>query len=105
MSENESGCPFNRRSFLRGAAAGAVGTAVTGGVLIGGARADADAADSGQVTTAESYAFHGANQSGILTPAPGVKQPFSCFAAFDSTAASKADLIALMKTLTERARS
>ena len=104
MSEQESSCPFNRRSFLRGAAAGAVGTAVTGGVLIGGAHADADAANSSAVTTAESYPFHGVNQSGILTPTPGAKQAFSCFAAFDSTAASKADLIALMKTLTERAR-
>ncbi|MBR7830675.1 deferrochelatase/peroxidase EfeB [Actinospica sp. MGRD01-02] len=104
MSEQESSCPFNRRSFLRGAAAGAVGTAVTGGVLIGGAHADADAANSGGVATAESYPFHGVNQSGILTPAPGEKQAFSCFAAFDSTAASKADLTALMKTLTERAR-
>ena len=103
MTEHESITP-SRRSFLRGAAAGAVGTAVTGGVLIGGAHADADAANTGQVNTADSYPFHGANQSGILTPTPGDKQPFSCFAAFDSTAASKADLITLMKTLTTRAR-
>jgi deferrochelatase/peroxidase EfeB len=103
MTEHESIAP-SRRSFLRGAAAGAVGTAVTGGVLIGGAHADADAANTGQVTTADSYPFHGANQSGVLTPMPGEKQPFACFAAFDSTAASKADLITLMKTLTARAR-
>ena len=103
MTEHESITP-SRRSFLRGAAAGAVGTAVTGGVLIGGAHADADAANTGQVKTSDTYPFHGANQSGILTPTPGDKQPFSCFAAFDSTAASKADLITLMKTLTARAR-
>jgi deferrochelatase/peroxidase EfeB len=94
----------SRRSFLRGAAAGAVGTAVTGGVLIGGARADADAANSAAPAVADSYPFHGANQSGVLTPGPGDKQAFSCFAAFDSTAASKADLAALMQTLTARAR-
>ena len=94
----------SRRKFLWGTAAGAAGTAVAGGVLIGGARADADASDTGTVTTADSYAFHGANQAGVLTPGPGEKQPFSCFAAFDSTAGTKADLAALMKTLTERAR-
>ena len=36
MTEHEI-TKSSRRSFLRGAAAGAVGTAVTGGVLIGGA--------------------------------------------------------------------
>ncbi|MEZ0110417.1 deferrochelatase/peroxidase EfeB [Catenulispora sp. EB89] len=108
MSKNDSAsttpADVSRRKFLWGTAAGAAGTAVTGSVLIGGARADADASDTGHVTTADSYPFHGAHQSGILTPTPGAKQPFSCFAAFDSTAASKADLTALMKTLTERAR-
>ena len=34
----------NRRNFLKGTAAGAAGTALAGGVLIGGAHADADAA-------------------------------------------------------------
>jgi deferrochelatase/peroxidase EfeB len=95
---------IGRRKFLWGAAAGTAGTAVAGSVLLGGARADADAGNSGQPTTDESYPFHGANQSGVLTPGPSVKQPFSCFAAFDSTAANKADLVALMKTLTDRAR-
>ena len=103
MSEHEP-TDVSRRKFLWGTAAGAAGTAVAGSVLIGGARADADASDTGHVTTEDSYPFHGAHQSGVLTPMPGVKQPFSCFAAFDATAASKADLTALMKTLTERAR-
>jgi len=103
MTEHES-INASRRGFLRGAAAGAVGTAVTGSVLIGGARADADAANSGQPTTADSYPFHGANQSGILTPGPSDKQAFSCFAAFDSTAANKSELAQLMRTLTTRAR-
>ena len=82
MTERE---PKNvsRRKFLRGAAAGAAGTALTGGVLLGGARADADAGNSAASTTADSYPFHGANQSGVLTPGPAGKQPFSCFAAFD----------------------
>ncbi|MCW2522194.1 MAG: deferrochelatase/peroxidase EfeB [Frankiales bacterium] len=94
----------SRRNFLRGAAVGAAGTALTGGVLIGGARADARA-PGGTPATAADYPFHGAHQSGILTPAPGAKQPFSSFAAFDVTAAGRAGLTGLMKTLTDRARS
>jgi deferrochelatase/peroxidase EfeB len=103
MSEREPK-DVSRRSFLWGTAAGAAGTAVGGSVLIGGARADADAGDGGGVTTADSYPFHGANQAGVLTPTPGAKQPFACLAAFDSTAAGRAELAALMKTLTARAR-
>jgi anaerobic selenocysteine-containing dehydrogenase len=37
----------SRRNFLKGAAAGSAGTALAGGVLIGGARADARAAADG----------------------------------------------------------
>ena len=33
----------SRRNFLKGAAAGSAGTALAGGVLIGGARVDAEA--------------------------------------------------------------
>ena len=94
----------SRRSFLHGTAAGAAGTALTGGVLIGGARADADAADNGGPASADSYPFHGANQAGILTPGPSDKQNASCYAAFDVTATDKAGLAALMQTLTARAR-
>ena len=89
----------SRRRFLSGAAAGAAGTALTGGLLIGGAQADADAADTGPAT-ADSYPFHGAHQAGLLTP----KQAASCYAAFDVTATGKAELAELMRTLTERAR-
>ena len=61
----------SRRHFLKGAAAGTAGTALAGGVLIGGARADADAAP---VTTADrSFPFHGLNQAGVLTPGPAGK--------------------------------
>lgn len=98
----------SRRNFLRGAISGAAGTALAGGVLIGGAKADADAATAasgadGQATE-PSYPFHGARQAGILTPDPAAKQPFTCVAAFDSTAGDKAGLTDLLRTLTGRAR-
>jgi deferrochelatase/peroxidase EfeB len=98
----------SRRNFIRGAISGAAGTALAGGVLIGGAKADADAATAatgadGQVTE-PSYSFHGARQAGILTPDPAAKQPFTCVAAFDSTAGDKAGLTDLLRTLTGRAR-
>ena len=92
----------NRRNFLKGTAAGAAGTALAGGVLIGGAHADADAATQGSSGPVEetSYPFHGANQSGILTPGPSGKQAFTCVAAFDSMASDKAALADLLQTVT-----
>jgi deferrochelatase/peroxidase EfeB len=96
----------SRRNFLKGTAVGTAGTALTGGVLIGGARADANAAAKGTVQAeAASYPFHGTYQAGVLTPAPSAKQPYACFAAFDSIAASRADLADLMRVLTSRART
>jgi deferrochelatase/peroxidase EfeB len=95
---------INRRNFLKGTAAGAAGTALAGGVLIGGAHADADAATvSGPVTEA-SYPFHGVHQSGVLTPGPGDKQAFTCVASFNAAASGKAELADLLRTATERAR-
>jgi deferrochelatase/peroxidase EfeB len=95
---------INRRNFLKGTAAGAAGTALAGGVLIGGAHADADAATvSGPVTEA-SYPFHGVHQSGVLTPGPGDKQAFTCVASFNAAASGKAELADLLRTVTERAR-
>jgi deferrochelatase/peroxidase EfeB len=97
----------SRRHFLKGTVSGAAGTALAGGVLIGGAHADADAAastqDSGPAEHA-SFPFHGAHQSGVLTPAPSGKQAFACVAAFDAMASGKAGLADLMRTLTSRAR-
>ncbi|WP_037367424.1 iron uptake transporter deferrochelatase/peroxidase subunit [Amycolatopsis orientalis] len=93
----------NRRNFLKGAAAGAAGTALTGGVLIGGAQADERSAGAAP-TPATEYPFHGANQSGVLTPAPAEKQASAAFVAFDLLSSSKTDLIALLHTLTDRAR-
>jgi deferrochelatase/peroxidase EfeB len=94
---------LSRRSFLKGTAAGIAGTALTGGVLLGGAQVDASAA-GGAPEASDSYPFHGVHQSGILTPGPAGKQSASCFAAFDVTASSLIDLRTLFQTLTARAR-
>jgi len=91
----------SRRSFLRGGAAGAAGTALAGGLLIGGAHADAGSSTKAAAEPA-SYPFHGVNQAGVLTPA--AKQPYSTFVAFDVTATDRAGLADLMRTLTARAR-
>jgi deferrochelatase/peroxidase EfeB len=93
----------SRRRFLKGAASGVAGTALTGGVLIGGARADGEAARSSGPVTEPAYPFHGVHQAGVLTPGPAGKQPFACVAAFDCTAANQADLTLLMYELTNRA--
>ena len=93
----------SRRSFIKGTASGAAGTALAGGVLIGGARADAKPDQGSDASTVPAYPFHGAHQAGVLTPDPGHKQPFACVAAFDCTAANKAELGILMYELTERA--
>jgi len=92
----------SRRHFLKGATAGTAGTALAGGVLIGGARADG----STNATPAppSSYPFHGTHQAGMLTPGPAARQSFACFAAFDSIAASRAALADLMRAITTRAR-
>jgi deferrochelatase/peroxidase EfeB len=89
---------LGRRRFLFGTAAGVAGTALTAGVLAGGARAD------GTSDPAGSYPFHGRHQAGILTPGPAEKQKFASFAAFDVTVAGAKDLAALLQTLTDRAR-
>jgi deferrochelatase/peroxidase EfeB len=99
---------LTRRKFLQGTATGAAGTALAGGVLIGGARADANAATAATAGTgvaAEvSYPFHGAHQSGILTPEPSGKQAATCVAAFDVTADGRAALAELFQTISTRAR-
>ncbi|HEY1319978.1 MAG TPA: Dyp-type peroxidase [Streptosporangiaceae bacterium] len=92
----------SRRNFLKGAAAGTAGTALTAGVLAGGARADGSTAHGSPA--AASYPFHGTHQAGVLTPGPAGKQAFACVAAFDTTAGSRAGLAGLMRTLTSRAR-
>jgi len=95
---------LSRRKFLKGTATGAAGTALAGGVLIGGARADANAATLSDPAEAASYPFHGTNQSGVLTPGPSGKQAATCVAAFDSMTTDKAALADLLQTITARAR-
>ncbi|MCW2496047.1 Dyp-type peroxidase, partial [Jatrophihabitans sp.] len=82
---------IERRNFLRGAA-------VTVGGLAAASIAPtvAGAADP----KPEQVAFHGPHQAGILTP----RQNHAAFLAFDLTATTRAELVELMKTLTERAR-
>jgi len=92
----------SRRNLLRGALAGSVGTAVAGGMLVAGARVDADAAASGTPAAPAQVPFHGVHQAGILTPEP--QQRYSTHAAFDVTAASKPGLTELLATITDRAR-
>ena len=92
----------SRRNFLKGAAAGSAGTVLAGGVLIGGARADGST--GAPSATPSSYPFHGSHQAGVLTPGLAAKQPFACFAAFDSIATSRSGLAELMRVLTERSR-
>jgi len=92
----------SRRKFIQGTATGAAGTALAGGALLGSSRADA-ATLSGQAQVA-SFPFHGAYQSGVLTPGPSRKQAFTCVAAFDSTAGDSGALASLLRTITARAR-
>jgi len=92
----------SRRNFLKGAAAGTAGTALTAGVLAGGARADGSTARG--PSEAASYPFHGTHQAGVLAPGPAGKQAAACFAAFDATAGGRTGLAGLMRALTTRAR-
>ena len=90
----------SRRRFLQGAGAGVAGTALAGGLIAAGARADARATGGDQPAPLDVVPFHGAHQAGVFTP----QQRAAAFAAFDVTAADRAGLVALFRTLTERAR-
>jgi deferrochelatase/peroxidase EfeB len=78
-----------RRSFLRGAVAGA-GLAATAGAVTASAASD----DTGAVS------FHGQRQSGILREPPAQ----SIVASFDVIAENKAELTDLFRAITDRAR-
>jgi deferrochelatase/peroxidase EfeB len=94
----------SRRNFLKGTAAGAAGTALTGGILIGGAQADAHSGSTASPVH-DQFPFHGPHQAGVLTPGPADKQNYISMAAYDIVAGtSPATLAELMKTLTVRAR-
>ncbi|WP_181387583.1 iron uptake transporter deferrochelatase/peroxidase subunit [Streptomyces sp. Act143] len=81
-----------RRGFLAGAAA----VAGTGLVAADGSAATAAGADRRSARVP----FHGAHQAGITTPAPRA----TAFVSFDTTAADRAELTDLLRTLTDRAR-
>jgi deferrochelatase/peroxidase EfeB len=93
---------LNRRNLLKGAAAGAAGTALTAGMLAAGARHDARDAAQSVPTSPPAVPFHGVHQAGLVTPTPA--QRYSTHVALDSTATSRAELVALFHTLTDRAR-
>jgi deferrochelatase/peroxidase EfeB len=92
----------NRRNLLKGAVAGAAGTALTGGLLAAGARHDARTAAQAQLLSPDLVPFHGVQQAGLIRPFP--PQRFATHVALDATAANRADLVALFHTITERAR-
>ena len=93
---------INRRALLKGAAAGAAGTALAGGLLAAGARADSGAAASADPVAPDAVPFHGVHQAGIVGPVP--QQRYSTHVALDVTAGTAADLAALLRTVTARAR-
>ncbi|MGN6427926.1 MAG: iron uptake transporter deferrochelatase/peroxidase subunit [Leifsonia sp.] len=92
-----------RRDLLQagaGAAAGVAGTLAAARTL--GAHGSAAAADRPAASSASARAlgFHGEHQQGILTP----PQRAAAFVALDATAANRAELADLFRTITERAR-
>jgi deferrochelatase/peroxidase EfeB len=98
-----------RRSFLRGMAGGVAGGVVAGGVAGGfagyavhGTAADpAAAADADAVQgRLPAVPFHGKYQAGIL-PQP---QRATAVVSFNATASSRAELVDLFQTVTDRAR-
>jgi deferrochelatase/peroxidase EfeB len=93
---------INRRNLLKGAVAGAAGTALAAGALAGGARADASAAADTTPTAPSLVPFHGVHQAGITGPVP--QQRYSTHVALNATAANRADLVSLFQTITDRAR-
>nr|WP_295123165.1 Dyp-type peroxidase [uncultured Leifsonia sp.] len=90
---------IGRRDFLHAGAGLAAGAAATGGASSGREAAAGSAAGSGARPRSQP-SFHGDHQQGILTPA----QRSAAFVALDVTAASRAELADLLRTITERAR-
>jgi deferrochelatase/peroxidase EfeB len=102
---------LDRRHFLAGSGLGAIAAGLNlrrsgaaDPLPIGGPNLEGDGPPDyntlgGPAATLAAVAFHGEHQAGILSPPP----PSACFAAFDVTAERRADLIDLLKTLTDRA--
>ncbi len=98
---------FSRRRLLAGTAAATAGV-VAGGTLLSACSDDASAGADGDATfspTASTAAsripFEGERQSGITTP----PQRHAIVAAFDSTAADRADLVAMFRAATAETRA
>ncbi|MBV8933072.1 MAG: deferrochelatase/peroxidase EfeB [Kutzneria sp.] len=91
---------LSRRRFLQGTGAGVAGTALAGGLIAAGARADTANSAAGDSGTAVSIPFHGEHQAGVLT-AP---QRAATFAAFDLTVTDRSGLVSLLMDLTARSR-
>jgi deferrochelatase/peroxidase EfeB len=90
-----------RRGFLHGLIGAGIAAPLSAPLsAVAAAPAVASATTSRPITGAASYAFHGAHQAGILTPA----QRNATFVAFDLTASDRGDLTELMKTITDRVR-
>jgi deferrochelatase/peroxidase EfeB len=78
------------------------GLAAVGGNLLGkGAHPNGVAVET--AAAGSEFPSYGAYQSGIITPPPDSRQPFSTYAAFDVTAANRSELTDLFRTLTVRA--
>jgi len=88
-----------RRELLLGGAAAGAGMAL--GRIPGLAAPAPAAAAPAAGELAESFAFEGAHQAGIVTP----RQRRAIFASFDAIAASRAELADGLRTLSERARA
>jgi len=97
---------FNRRSILQGVAVAGLAAAAGGNLLKHGNIAGTDADTAGAVietaVSGSTYPFYGQYQSGIITPPPPSRQPFSTYAAFNVTAANRSELTDLFRTLTDR---
>ncbi|MFC1416900.1 iron uptake transporter deferrochelatase/peroxidase subunit [Streptacidiphilus cavernicola] len=101
MTDSGAGAGVGRRSVLRGAAALTTAAAVAGTAGAAGATPALGAgAGTGDSAGDSAYPFEGVHQSGVLTP----KQRCAAFVAFDVTAADRAGLTGLFRTLTERLR-
>jgi deferrochelatase/peroxidase EfeB len=96
---------LGRRGFLKSAIGAAGAATVASGVAGLAPSLQTEAATSGADTAgaadaASSYAFHGAHQAGIITPA----QRSGAFLAMDVTSSTKAEVRDLLRTITERSR-